>query len=164
MFSECPNIASAKIRPNFCRLEMEVHSPHTDNSQALSATTLSSTKVPMQTNMGVGVFQNGEFHINPVKTVVQMRPSFEKLKAREVIEDMSSGDEDDDNEVSGSAPLQQVHLRRKESDRVETSRAHSYSYLQAQEESDPWIPLRVHDPGTCGVPSYDLPCAIMNCK
>ena len=59
---------------------------------------------------------------------------------------MSSEDEAENAETD-AVPLQQVHMRRKESDRAESSRVQSFAYMQSQEEAEPWIPLNVYDPG-----------------
>lgn len=150
VFSEYPDISSAKMRPKHGRIELDIKTPGDRNGPNKAGTTkLSSIKISQQSCMGIGVVQNGEFHITPVSSVVQLRPSFENLKPREEVQDMSSGDEDEGTGEAepASAPLQQVSLRRKESERAESSRVQSFSFLQAQEEAEAWVPLRVFDPG-----------------
>jgi hypothetical protein len=76
---------------------------------------------------------------------MQMRPSFSALRPHEEATDAFSDDEGD--EEGSSAPIQQVHMRRKESDRAEASRMQSFSYIQSQEEAEAWKPLDVYMPG-----------------
>jgi DNA-directed RNA polymerase-3 subunit RPC5 len=148
VFSEYPDISSAQLRPQHGRLEMDLQTPgdRQGGQQKPSTTTLASTKIEQQSCMGIGVIENGAFHITPVASVVQMRPSFQNLQTREEVQDLEDSD-DEDGDASNAAPLQQVHLKRKESDRAETSRVQSFSFLQQQEAAEAWVPLRVFDPG-----------------
>ena len=94
----------------------------------------------------MGVFRDGELHITALNDVLQLRPSFASLQPKgEEVHDAYSDDEVDED--AGSAPLQQVHMRRKESERSESSRMQSFSYVQSQEDAEDWRPLKVHPPG-----------------
>lgn len=157
VFSEYPEVQSAKMRPKHRRFEIDIATDVGSSGRSkFETTTLCSTKIEQQSCMGVGVVRNGEFHISPIATTIQMRPSFENLQTREIVQDASSEEEDDGEEEA--VPLQQVHLRRKESDRAESSRVQSFSFLQSQEEAEMWVPLRVYDPGSCHVSRCSSAC------
>lgn len=112
---------------------------------------MSSTKISKQTDLAVGVIQNGELHITALADVLQLRPTFLGTFKRDDVEDLDSEEEaaeEEGDEAGGAAPLQQVHMRRKESDRAEASRTQSFAFMQSQEESEPWRRLQVSTPGS----------------
>mgnify|MGYP003386769707 FL=1 len=53
--------------------------------------------------LSVGVIRDGELHITPLQDILQIKPSFDNIRSREVTENMID-DEDDDKK----APIQQV--------------------------------------------------------
>jgi hypothetical protein len=113
---------------------------------------LSSTKISKQSDLAVGVILNGELHITALTDVLQLRPTFLGTSKREDVEDLESDEEEggaeEEGEDSNAAPLQQIHMRRKESDRAEASRTQSYAYMLSQEEAELWRRLKVNTPGT----------------
>lgn len=56
--------------------------------------------------LSVGVIRDGELHITPLQDILQIKPSFDDIKSREITENMSDDDEDEDKK----APIQQVVL------------------------------------------------------
>jgi hypothetical protein len=59
--------------------------------------------------LSVAVIRDGDLHITPLQEVLQIKPSFENIKSREITEEMS--DDDDDEVDKKKAPIQQVNLR-----------------------------------------------------
>ncbi len=163
VYSDYPHISSAKLRPRHRKLELELSHPESNNISSTSLspaaaviTTLSSTRISKQSDLAVGVIQNGELHLTTVADVLQMRPTFLGGLNRDDVQDIDS-DEDPDEDADEpnastaatvSAPLQQVHMRRKESDRAEASRTQSYSFMLSQEEAEIQRKLRVDIPGS----------------
>lgn len=102
-----------------------------------------------------GVIRDERIHLTQIQDVLQIRPSFhESTFHNEIVEDMKD-DEDgegeredgnDDNRSKGDVKknLQQVQMRRKENERNEASRLHSYTYCKGREEAESWIPLEIH--------------------
>ena len=143
VYSDCPDLRSARIRPQYGRLELE------KSGGVGASTTLSSTKIKPQSTHCSGIISNGQLNITPVIDIMQMRPSFVSLRPQEEATDAFSDDEGD--EEGSSAPIQQVHMRRKESDRAESSRMQSFSYIQSQEEAESWKTLDVYLPGNASI-------------
>lgn len=108
-----------------------------------------SSKVAQSTNNYVGVIRDGALHITPVQQVFQMKPSFDSISSKdELVEDMSDDDVEDGEK---GQPLQQVRMRRKENEKAEMSRIHSYSYLKAQELAESWTKLEVFPCGKINI-------------
>lgn len=152
VYSNYPNITTAKLRPRHRRLEVEVAPPSgMPGATQPIRTTLSSTKISKQSDLAIGVIQNGELHLTALTDVLQLRPTFLGTFKREDVEDLDSDEEEgaeEEGEEASAAPLQQVHMRRKESDRAEASRTQSFAFMQSQEEAERWRRLQVNTPGT----------------
>ncbi len=161
VYSDICNIAAATYRPIHKTIRLEV--PYDETIFAADSSiqqrngdrppqVLSSTLAQFNACLSVGVMKEGQLHINRVENVLQVRPYFSGVVAsQEIVEDISdesSSDEDGmkdskDNQKEKKS-LQQVLLRRKENDRMENSRLHSYAHLKAQEGAEPWVPLTVN--------------------
>ena len=140
-------VKSTKFKPIHKKLELEVPYPAHLVSRASGDDTcqkIAASSVAQNISLGAGVIRDNALHITAVKEVFQMRPSFKDLK---IGGDIIEGDFiDDEEDIKDEKPaLQQVHMKRKETERAQTNRINSYGYLHAQEESEPWIPLRFHD-------------------
>ena len=108
MYSECPDITEARIKPKHKVLELQVpynrsiFSADNDDNRP-SHQTMISSKIEQNSSLSIGVVRNGELHLTPLQDVYQIRPSFENVKTGEITEDVS--DEDDDEKI---VPIQQV--------------------------------------------------------
>jgi hypothetical protein len=151
VYSDPVQISSAKFKSNHKKLELEIPTVGTSKTNPKSMT-YNSSVVAQRTILGAGIIQGDEMFIAPIKNVLQMRPLFKDLKIREMI------DEDDESlfekskttdQIDKDAGLQQVQLKRKETERINSSRSQSYSQLQAQEDLEPWKKLDVYDIGSC---------------
>jgi DNA-directed RNA polymerase-3 subunit RPC5 len=102
---------------------------------------LASSSVSSKTSLGIAVLSDDAIHITPLQEVLQMRPVFRNLpnsnRGEEQGADGSGTDEDEEQRNSSQRPvLQQVLLKKKESDRAQSARVQSYSHLIAQEENE----------------------------
>jgi DNA-directed RNA polymerase-3 subunit RPC5 len=112
-----------------------------------------SSTVAQNICLGAGVISNNALHITPIKSVLQMRPSFKNMQGRgETVEDMVDEEKENvDVDGSGEGGLQHVQLKRKESERAQNARTQSYSFMQAQEEAEAWYTLKVNEIGMLNV-------------
>ena len=112
--------------------------------------TFTSSVIAQGTSLAAGVIKDNIMYLTPVKNVLQMRPSFKNLQPKgETYEAMDEDQlaEGGEAETEGDG-LQQVQLKRKESERAISARVQSYTYLQKQEEAEPFKKLNVHGIGT----------------
>ena len=113
VYSDCPNISSAKFKPNHKSLELQVPYDKSifsaDNYDRPTEQKLVSSKIDQKNFLSVAVIRDGDLHITPLQEVLQIKPSFENIKSREITEEMS--DDDDDEVDKKKAPIQQVNLR-----------------------------------------------------
>jgi hypothetical protein len=157
-YEECPFIAAAKFRSKHKKLELTVPYPQgiltsDERGDFGPYQTFLSTSVHQRSNLCVGVVKDGALHLSAVREVLQCRPSFKGLQPKiEYIDDDSSFDSNLEEE--DSKPLQQVALKRKESERAQASRLQSYSYMQAQEDLEEWKELQVYDQTTEEVENF----------
>lgn len=110
VYSDCPNITAAKFKPNHKSLELQVpfdksifSADNYDNRPTHQK--LVSSRMDQKHFLSVAVIRDGEMHITPLQDILQVKPSFENIKSREITEEMS-----DDEEVDKKAPIQQVTL------------------------------------------------------
>jgi len=146
---EAPDIVAAKFKPQHRKLHVEL--PITSPARGTHGVTpahqvMLSSKLPQRTAMGVGVIRDGAMHISPLSEVLQMRPSFKNIPTiRDDASDASySEDEEEQDEKEVKPTLEQVHMKRKETERWQTARLQSFSYLQSRENNEPYQKLRVH--------------------
>jgi hypothetical protein len=144
-------INSAKCKPFHNKFELEVPyskaviSTFDANKNSVSSQLLTSSVVAQRTSLGAGVIKDNIMYITPISSVVQFRPSFKNIQSREIIEDE---EEIHSEVVKGSEELKQVQLKRKETERAQSTRVQSYSHIQSQEELEPWQKLAVYDIGS----------------
>eukprot|EP01036_Dinobryon_divergens_P048089 gene48089-64530_t len=55
-------------------------------------------------------------------------------------------DDDEENEGKDKQSMQQVQMRRKESEKAQSTRLQSFAHLQAQEDSEQWRNLKIYTP------------------
>lgn len=152
VYQDPVDISAAKFKPNHKILELDV--PFTREAKKSfesqkdipPAQKYISSAVAQTVVLGAGIIHNNAMHISPVNAVLQMRPTA-KIYKRNVdsIEDME--DDVPDESKSKEEGLQQVRMKKKESDKAQSMRMQSYSFLQSQEELESWLPLTVHGIG-----------------
>lgn len=117
-----------------------------------------SSAVGQDANLAAAIIKNNVMYLSPVQSTLQMRPSFKSMQSfrQEVVEDYPMDYENDgaegllasESEAAGSSgALQQVQLKRKESEKAQSARIQSFSYMQAQEGQEKWEKLKVHKIG-----------------
>lgn len=135
---------------------------------------LISSEVPQQNPLMVGFIQNNNFYMCGIDNVLQFRPVMNKahsLLKVEVLEsdsDFESAvrnelDYDEDSTPNGSSSntnnpenVKQIQLKRKESERAQSARLQSYSYLKQEEEMEPWVGLKPFPIGIVHLPYASL--------
>jgi DNA-directed RNA polymerase III subunit RPC5 len=148
IYADPPNIPHARFKARHRKLEMEipfVTAPILDGDPKDRTINqrFQSMTVARETSLAAGVIKDNAMHITPIQDVVQMRPSFRNMNTGADIEYIS----DNEQETSGEQPVEQIQMKRRETEKTQSARAQSYSYLQAQEETEPWLRLQVHPAG-----------------
>lgn len=152
IYSEPPKeISNVKFKPKHKILEFEIPYPNGMNSSIPIATNQKyhSSTIRHETNIGIGVMRNNELHITALDEICQMRPNFQFIRYQNDIEREIDENEDNDEMYDGikqEEPIMtQVQLKRKESERAQTTRIQSYGHLHTQVESEAWKRLEFHD-------------------
>jgi hypothetical protein len=151
IYSEPPKLQNAKWKPNNKKLELSVPFDASifgsENFNHGGEQKFSSSLADQQstTLLAAGVIRDGAIHISQIQDVLQIRPSFQGSTFQsEIVEDMEEDSNEESKGETKKASFQQVQMRRKENERNEASRLHSYTYCKGKEEAESWIPLDVH--------------------
>ena len=166
MNADPPEVDKARFKPRHRRLELLVPYPaHCINEDFDTHQSILSHIVSLKTNMGVGMIKDGAMYINSIKEVLQCRPSFRNLQPISHPPESDNDDDEDDDGIGDEEGdvkekeedeegakdeemLQQVSLKRKESEKSQALRLQSYSHVYAKEEAEEWQELNVYPPGT----------------
>lgn len=154
VYADQVEINSAIFKPKHKKLELDV--PYSsealrsfENHPDVKHQKYVSSIVAQNICLGAGVIHNNALHITPITSVLQMRPSFKNLQSRgESVEDIIDDEHEGPEIASADSGLQHVQLKRKESERAQSARTQSYTYIQAQEDQEPWYSLKVHEIGS----------------
>jgi hypothetical protein len=159
VYASPPVVKSAKYKQNHHMVELQVpyasnvlkafdNSMSNDNEQKFM-----STLVETSNALATGFIAADCLYISPIDNVLQLRPSAKqsngmtKLEALEFTQDLDAYEEEEalaQGTLEKTDTVQQVQLKRKESERAQSARLQSYSYLKQQEESEPWRGMKVH--------------------
>jgi hypothetical protein len=155
VYADSINVEAARYKPQHKLLELELpfnlpynYDPETQKNIPATQTYASST-VAHGASLGAAIVKNNAMYITPIDSVLQLRPSFKNLhtlRDMEVVEAMP--EEDDIYPEAESEALQQVQLKRKESERAQSARVQSFAYIHAQLEQEPWQELDIHEIGS----------------
>lgn len=152
VYDDPSDIKFARFKPSNKKLELDSSYPADafDSSTDIPfLQTFNSSIIAQGTCLGAGVIKDNVMYLTPVKNVFQMRPSFKNLQPKgetyEALDD-DQVPEAGDIEADGDG-LQQVQLKRKESERAMSARVQSYTYIQKQEANEAWKNLKVHGIG-----------------
>lgn len=91
----------------------------------------------------VGLLKQGELHITPLHSILQMQPSFSYLDRSDTqakLENQDTADEDDAEEATAVT----VRFARTSADQAKLAKERSYNYMQQQSASEPWIDVAYH--------------------
>ncbi|CDS13510.1 hypothetical protein LRAMOSA05686 [Lichtheimia ramosa] len=122
--------------------------------ELLDRMTFSSTEVPSQTNYVVGAMRDGELHLTPVRSTIQMRPALkyidkidEKFKAaNKRIQDIEKDDAPAKKPAPSKAQALQVSMKNTEKENPARRNAYSMAVRNAEEEN--WMPVVYYDETT----------------
>jgi len=122
---------------------------------------LVSSKLEPKTSFAVGLLRGEQLHLTPLQSMLQFRPRFDgkdeedaaqkkagssaasKSAADDVVmEDAGSGSDGE----HAPAPVVQVKVSKRESDKAKEIRRSSYAYLREQEEKEPWLNVKLLGP------------------
>ncbi len=163
VYADPLNAKSAKFKQQHHHVEL--HVPYTsqisasfDNSnmQSDNFQKYISHLVTPHNALATGFIAEDTLYLSPVSQTLQFRPSLKqsngltKLEAMEVTQDIDAYEEE---EAAGSGSshttenVQQVQLKRKESERAQSARLQSYSHLKQQLEAEPWRGMKVYPIG-----------------
>lgn len=104
--------------------------------------TFVSHTIPVSTHMAIGKMQDDAIHLTPLYHISQMRPNFDH------IDETMHPSELDETPPEPSTDKKPLMFQKKESDRNNTARKSSYAYKKASEESEEWVVLLAHGPGS----------------
>jgi hypothetical protein len=164
--SVLPVPKAAKIKPQHSLLELTYNVPnHSFSNQRqipgplnLTERIFASQNIPIKTHMALGLFDStgNKIDLIPLKSIIQMRPTFRHDDA--LFEDrsvMGDGVEDDEEDVDGTSKQtdkektsKPVLFQKSENERTILARKSSYAYKKASEEAEEWMELDVHGPGS----------------
>ncbi len=147
-FAEPPTITKVRFKKSFKKMEVELPFK-SSSSQGLKPVinqVFHSATVARNTCLAGMIIHNDAVHLTVFQDVLQMRPSFRSKQQP------GSWGKDDDDDVSEAeeekeAPVEQIHMKRRETERSQSARAQSYSHIQMLEENEPWLTLEPHEVG-----------------
>ena len=155
VYADSIDISSGKFKPRHQKLELEIpfvvpaSYPRENMSSLPKTQKYQSSKVAPDACLGAGIVKDNAMYITPVQAVLQLRPSFKDMNSfrSEMVEQMDDDVAETDYQIAEGDGLQQVTLKRKESEKAQSSRIQSFAYLKAQEEHEQWKDLIISNIG-----------------
>ncbi|GFT64546.1 DNA-directed RNA polymerase III subunit RPC5 [Nephila pilipes] len=173
-FQDLSNCLSAKIKPNQQRVELEfsidVDAENYDTSRgeqiayhadAQNATEdhyfksgimdksllIGSKILDSNNNYAIGFMKEGELHITPLHSIIEMHPGFHHM---DKIDDVSKKNFNSDENVGEEQEAVAVTVRFEgpNAERDRQMRQKSYQHFQQKNASEPWIYLNYHKSGS----------------
>ena len=135
----------ARIRPRHGVLELDQTLPTNIGKEGgffLPKRTFVSHTIPISTHMAIGKIQDDAMHLIPLNHITQMRPNFAH------VDETMHPSEPDEAPPEPSTEKKPLLFQKKESDRTNTARKSSYAYKKNSEESEEWVVLLSHGPGS----------------
>lgn len=136
------DLNKVKLKPVHKKMEFELAS---DGGQLYNSSAIADNN-----SLCVGVMKEGNLHLSPLSSILQMRPSFTNMTPKgeslEDIDDTEPKPKAKETSDSSSQP-QQVQMKRKESERAQHNRLNSYSHLKSLENAEAFQCLQVHQAG-----------------
>lgn len=149
-----PRTARIKPENNILQLDYDVdqRSEHFDKDAEdylkQKYLRLQSSSVPALTNYVVGVFRQGQLHLTPVTSVLQMRPSLAHIDDavdEEEDDDMDVTMEQEQKEAAAEVKEVQFQFKKKQSERAISAIQSSYAFKKQQINAEQWRELDVMD-------------------
>jgi hypothetical protein len=160
VYADPLNVKSAKYKQHHHHIELHVpysnqitSSFESSNMQSDNFQKYVSHVVSSQNTLASGFIAEDTLYLSPISQTLQFRPSLKqsngmtKLEAMEITQDIDAYEEEEAAAAGTSSAnaenVQQVQLKRKESERAQSARLQSYSYLKQQLEAEPWRGMKV---------------------
>jgi len=158
VYADLPHVSAARFKPKQHKLELTIPYPTSVQQnfdsfcQKETHQKLISTEVLQSNCLGAAFINNDRMFISPIKEVLQLRPVMKQSHQSTKIEDMDDySDEENEADDGGNnkekEDVHQIQLKRKESERAQSARLQSYSYIKQQEDLEPWHLMKVHPIG-----------------
>lgn len=168
VYADTIDISGARFKQVHKKMELDIPFLVPDNYPRESLKELPKTQkfqssaVAQDACLGTGIVKDNCMYISPIQSVLQLRPSFKNMQSfRSEITEQMEDDLPEGETVEGEGEaLQQVTLKRKESEKAQSNRIQSFAYLKAQEEHEPWKELVVSNIGKRFI-STDNPSALL---
>lgn len=156
VYQEPPNIKSARLKPKCNKMELSVPYPSgmqrsIDLPPGERVQKFVSSEVRLKQNIAAGFIFEDRMIIAPIQSVLQFRPGLipaggvgASMPRTEIVE---MEEVNDHIEAEENDTIQQIQLKRKETERAQAARLKSYAYLKHQAELEPWQELEVHPIG-----------------
>ncbi len=160
-YSGQPAIKAANYKPNCKKLQVEVGVNDTNDTHNM---TMISSVIAKKAILTIGYMTDNELHLTPLNDVLQMRPSFSNLPSisfdnnneEDADGDHAMDDDDDDNndnfaegnkysKGSKGLTLEQVHMKRKETERSQALKMQSWAFKESKELNESYQELRIND-------------------
>jgi DNA-directed RNA polymerase-3 subunit RPC5 len=155
VYADSIDISSGKFKPKHKKLELDIpfvvpeNYPRENLANVPKTQKYQSSVVGLDACLGAGIIKDNAMYITPIQSVLQLRPSFKDMNSfrSEVVEQMDDDVADNEVQEGEGEGLQQVTLKRKESEKAQSSRVQSFTYLKAQEELEAWRTLTINNIG-----------------
>ncbi len=158
-------IVGARIKPQNKILEVtreiDMDGVHYDKNATerlrLTSLTYKGTYIPPVTNYAIGIVRNGALHLSPLEATMQIRPSFDHLRAEPGVEEGGFNGEEKSGSSGGGDfsrerlekremdDVEKVIYKKKETDRTQAARRSTYKYKLQKEDREPWIDLEIRN-------------------
>ena len=119
--------------------ELNLKSEHYDTESNFDQKifTLQSSEIPLKTNYCIGVLRGDQFHITPLKNILQLRPKLEYLNEDKHIQEKVTN-----KKKTNSQPrLVYATMQTKED---EENRKKSFEYVKLMEQQEPFSTLKFY--------------------
>ena len=153
-----PIPTTAKVKPQNSMLELTFNIPNQSFSSQrqvpevlnLTERTFASQNIPMKTHMAMGLFDSTGTRIDlvPLKSVLQMRPSFRHVDA---LFDDTTGEEEEElrqQQAEDDKASKPIMFKKPENERAMLQRKTSFAFKRANEDAEEWVELDVFGPGS----------------
>ncbi|KAF0690512.1 Aste57867_18102 [Aphanomyces stellatus] len=126
-------------------VNMDEHYNKEDDQQMPARLQLQSSAVAPVSNYAVGVFRDGQLHLTPVSSILQMRPSMAHLDEED--DDMDVDEKQEKPKPSSSNVEEvQVQFQKRQSQRALAAMQNSYAYKRSVVQAESWVDLQInHD-------------------
>eukprot|EP00455_Lapot_gusevi_P036305 TRINITY_DN4034_c0_g1_i1.p1 TRINITY_DN4034_c0_g1~~TRINITY_DN4034_c0_g1_i1.p1 ORF type:complete len:258 (+),score=64.99 TRINITY_DN4034_c0_g1_i1:61-834(+) len=153
--SDLGALSGVRMKPNHKKLEftydLDTQSTNFDSQSEhrMTKSLMTSRLIPPKTNYAVGMFREGQLHLTPLNSILQIRPELPHIDTEE--QQRKQAAQQQAALEAGLAPKEErkdpkqiaVHIKKQETERAAEMRKASHGYLNAQMEQEKWVPIAV---------------------